>query len=173
MKVENIVCSCRICGQINMQSLSNNPNIEYCPEIFPGAFARYGKKVITIYSSGKCLLTGLKSIDEIQFLTNELQLLLKDITDDKEIMDLKIVNVVCSSNVECPLNLPNLFKEIKEEGKDVSYDPETSHLLILRTDLCTYCINPSGKYIMCGLSSIEEAYKAEEYIKTLIKSHIR
>jgi transcription initiation factor TFIID TATA-box-binding protein len=69
--VTNMVCSFNLGRYINLNKLTvtlNVENVEYEPEQFPGLVYRIGdpKIVVLIFSSGKIILTGGKTLEDIR-----------------------------------------------------------------------------------------------------------
>ena len=69
--VTNMVCSYNLERFINLNKLAvtlNIENVEYEPEQFPGLVYRIGdpKIVVLIFSSGKIILTGGKTLDDVR-----------------------------------------------------------------------------------------------------------
>jgi len=69
--VQNIVGSCDAGFPINLEDLSNSGHKMYCtyePELFPGLIYRMmdPKIVLLIFASGKIVLTGAKTREDIQ-----------------------------------------------------------------------------------------------------------
>lgn len=170
LKIENIVCLCNLNSPINLHELCKLVDLEFEPEQFPGAFFRIGKIVVTLYKSGKFLITGAKSIEEINETFNLVKDTLSAIADTTLCSKPQIVNMVCSSNVMPIKNVQKLYIQMCKMNLDVTYEPETSHLLILKTKNCTYCINPSGRYNIYGCSSMDSILNAEQYLVELLAS---
>ena len=131
---------------------------------------RLGKTVVTIYKSGKFLITGAKSIEEVNETLNLVKDTFSKVIDTTLCSKPQIVNMVCSSNVMPIRNIQHLYVQMTKINLDVSYEPETSHLLILKTSDCTYCLNPSGKYNIYGCNSMDSVLKAEQYFVRLLSS---
>jgi transcription initiation factor TFIID TATA-box-binding protein len=69
--ITNMVCSYNLNRYINLNKLTvtlNVENVEYEPEQFPGLVYRIGdpKIVVLIFSSGKIILTGGKTLDDVK-----------------------------------------------------------------------------------------------------------
>lgn len=68
-KVQNIVASCDVCFPIRLEGLNYQHSLfcSYEPELFPGLIYRMKKPkvVLLIFVSGKVVLTGAKTRDEI------------------------------------------------------------------------------------------------------------
>lgn len=81
-KIQNIVGSCDVQFQIRLEklSMSHSSFCHYEPEIFPGLIYRVcdPKVVILIFVSGKIVLTGAKTRDEINKAYQHIYPVLKD-----------------------------------------------------------------------------------------------
>ncbi len=68
IKIENIVASTQIKARINLEDISFAlENVEYEPESFPGLVCRIPEPRVAflLFSSGKIICTGARSVDDI------------------------------------------------------------------------------------------------------------
>jgi transcription initiation factor TFIID TATA-box-binding protein len=68
-KIQNLVATADFKQQINLEELSEKTRVIYEPEQFPGAILRIQepfKTSILVFASGKVVITGLKSSDQIE-----------------------------------------------------------------------------------------------------------
>lgn len=88
LKIENCVASGLLNEKIdlsftynNIRANSKNMVVSYEPELFPGLICKDGKKVFTIFTTGKYIITGCKNEEEIQdiYEKNKLFIVFKDI----------------------------------------------------------------------------------------------
>ena len=73
-KIQNIVVMANFGESINLEELAKNYNIIYEPEQFPGGILRIEepyKATVLIFASGKAIVTGLRSSDQIKPITQK------------------------------------------------------------------------------------------------------
>ena len=66
MKIENIVCSGSFNQELDLTSLSRDVHIEYKLNKYPGAYIKYNGHSITIYHTGKYIMPGMRSFDDVR-----------------------------------------------------------------------------------------------------------
>lgn len=73
--VRNIVARCDLVGLLPLEKLARIlPRSMYEPEIFPGIIYRLGGSVVAlIFASGKCVIVGTKSVEELNTAYFELE----------------------------------------------------------------------------------------------------
>ena len=77
LRICNIVASANFGSRVNRTNLYESEKhhslITFTPETFPGMKITLGKSLVAIvFYSGKIIITGAKSLDEIQFVENEM-----------------------------------------------------------------------------------------------------
>lgn len=81
-KPVNIVCSGKINRSLNLERLARkfSKAIEYTPENFPGLIYRMGwpPAVFLIFSTGKVVCTGLRSLNKVEIAFKELKKVLEN-----------------------------------------------------------------------------------------------
>ena len=112
IKIVNVVARVILGVDIPLEKMSITlKNTEYNPEQFPGLVLRIDrmKIVALVFSSGKLVCTGAKSIEKVKEGVNEIIKILKQIgvnvTKEPEI---SIQNMVASGNLDLELNLNKL-----------------------------------------------------------------
>ncbi|KAJ3673575.1 hypothetical protein LUZ60_005567 [Juncus effusus] len=93
-KIQNIVGSCDVLFAINNRKLADSRHgafISYEPEIFPGLIYRMiqPKIVLLIFESGKIVLTGAKSKEEIYTAFQNIYPVLPEFKSDRGSVDIK------------------------------------------------------------------------------------
>lgn len=79
-KIQNIVVTADLGESVNLEELTKNRRMIYEPEQFPGGILRIEdpyKTTILIFASGKIVITGLKSSDQIKPTTQKLANIMK------------------------------------------------------------------------------------------------
>ena len=170
MKVENIVCSGSFNQELNLPDLARAELIDYDPEMYHGGYIKTNGHSVTIYRSGKYILPGMKSISDMKATFESVISILGSALDLTKISEPQIKNMVCSSTYDQALDLSKLFIEMLNHDLDVSYEPESFPGLILKTDECTFNAFTSGKFLILGCTSEEQALKAEKYLQDFIDS---
>lgn len=88
IQIQNIVASANLGVEVDLEKAAYLlPNTMYEPEQFPGLIHRMDepKVVLLIFSSGKMVITGAKSEDDVQKAVNNIYNRLKDLTCIREI----------------------------------------------------------------------------------------
>ncbi|MFX0038376.1 MAG: TATA-box-binding protein [Promethearchaeota archaeon] len=157
--VQNIVVktSLNVEASVDLNKISTElQNTEYNSERFPGLFARirHPKCVIIIFRSGKLILTGLKSFEDINLAITRLILKLNDILEyhiDRNSVKPIIVNIVVTANFFKRINLDLAALEL---GNAI-YEPEVFPGLIYRSlepVKSVFLIFSNGKIVFAGVS---------------------
>ena len=108
-KIVNIVISTSLEHKIPLERLIMDlPNTEYNPEQFPGLIMkiREPRASFLIFSSGKVVCTGTKSLDEVELALERLIEYMAKV--DVEITvkpQVRVENVVASSDIDMKLDL--------------------------------------------------------------------
>jgi len=79
-KIQNIVVLANFGHSVDLENLSKDYKLIYEPEQFPGAILKVHKPckaTLLIYASGKAVLTGLKSSDQIKPLIEKIEDIVK------------------------------------------------------------------------------------------------
>ncbi|HLC46859.1 MAG TPA: TATA-box-binding protein [Candidatus Nanoarchaeia archaeon] len=162
MKVVNIVVSTALGHDIPLEKMAATlSNTEYNPEQFPGLVIRIKepKTSALVFSSGKVVCTGARSMDKveesIQKIIKSLEKIGVKITIKPEI---KIQNIVASGTVGMDLNLNNLAMKLD----NTEYEPEQFPGLVykLAEAKATFLLFSNGKVVCTGTKSEEEVHKA-------------
>ncbi|MHA2369152.1 MAG: TATA-box-binding protein [Candidatus Hodarchaeales archaeon] len=169
--IQNVVASVDLFLKINLEKAAQGlvyfSEVSYIPEQFPGLVVKIKdpKTSALVFSSGKMVITGAKSADEIHDAVMTLREMLKDgITSapsqpKKPLIEVQ--NVVASGNIGCRINL-----ELAALLLDNSmYEPEQFPGLIYRI--------PSPKTVLLLFQSgniVCTGAKKEEYVLRAVKT---
>ncbi|MGQ9721285.1 MAG: TATA-box-binding protein [Candidatus Jordarchaeum sp.] len=163
--MENVVASVKINQKIDLTKIAQkNPNSEYNPEQFPGLVYRINdpKTATLIFSSGRMVSTGAKSVKEVHKAVNKIVQELQKIgvLADKIEPEIEIQNVVASASLGAELNLELAAYTLS----DVIYEPEQFPGLIYRMKdpKVVILLFTTGKLVITGA-------KKEEYIRTSVE----
>ena len=167
-KIVNIVISTSLEHKIPLEKLVTDlPNTEYNPEQFPGLIMKIKdpKASFLIFSSGKVVCTGTKSLSEVKDALEKLIAYMKKIDIIITIKPkVKVENIVASSDIDMKFDL----SEIAVKLTNVEYEPEQFPGLVFKINneiKATFLIFGNGKIVCTGTKSDKDVYIA---IKTLI-----
>ncbi|MBI2107410.1 TATA-box-binding protein [Candidatus Woesearchaeota archaeon] len=165
--IQNIVVSTSLEHDIPLIKLAEVlPNTEYNPEQFPGLVMRIKdpKTSALIFSSGKIVLTGAKSLTKVK---ESLQKIIKNLAKIKIRIKVKpkinVQNMVASGSIHMDLNLNSLAMKLD----NTEYEPEQFPGLVYKLSgtRATFLLFSNGKIVCTGTKS--EA-KLKEAVKKLV-----
>jgi len=173
-KVVNIVASMRITDSIDVNAVADELLIDYEQEQFPGMVYRVKnpKVCLLLFRSGKAVATGAKTVEAVDIafdiLRNDL------IKHDfelwpKEDCEVNLHNIVMTADlsnvVKGKIDLSNLMLYLPFDKTE--YEPEQFPGLIYRLDdpSVVFLIFSSGRCVITGANTFDEANNAEEILK--------
>jgi transcription initiation factor TFIID TATA-box-binding protein len=171
IKVVNIVVSTSLEHDIPLEKMAATlSNTEYNPEQFPGLVIRIKepKTSALIFSSGKVVCTGARSMDKvhesIKKIIKSLEKIKIKITIKPEI---KIQNIVASGSVGMDLNLNDLAMKLE----NTEYEPEQFPGLVykLAEARATFLLFSNGKIVCTGTKSEKEVHVALDMLIVNLK----
>lgn len=172
ISVVNIVISSSLEQDIPLEKMAATlSNTEYNPEQFPGLVIRIKEPQTSalIFSSGKIVLTGARSMEEVERSIEKIIKSLKKINIDIKIKPkVTVQNIVASGAIGMDLNLNTLAIKLP----NTEYEPEQFPGLVykLRGTHATFLLFTNGKIVCTGTKTEEEVYKAlDKLIDTLKK----
>ena len=171
IKVVNIVVSTSLGHDIPLEKMAATlSNTEYNPEQFPGLVIRIKepKTSALIFSSGKVVCTGARSMDKVEEAIKKIMKSLEKIKIKITIKPvINIQNIVASGSVGMDLNLNNLAMKLK----NTEYEPEQFPGLVYKLNQAdtkaTFLLFSNGKVVCTGTKSEAEVHKA---LDTLIEN---
>jgi len=155
IKIQNIVVSTSLEHDIPLIKLAEVlPNTEYNPEQFPGLVMRIKnpKTSALIFSSGKVVCTGAKSITKVkESLSRIIENLRKIRIRIKVKPKINVQNMVASGNINMALNLNELAMKLE----NTEYEPEQFPGLVykLPSTRATFLLFSNGKIVCTGTRS--------------------
>jgi len=152
MEIVNIVANGELGNNVNLNDLSIMlPNqFRYEPELYHCGYLTVDEKSISIFSSGKYIMVGLKKIDEVDRLYSKMIDVLNNLSiDTNQAKAPSISNIVVCDEIDHPLNLNSLAIYFGLEN--ITYEPETFPGLIYKNER-TFNIYSSGKFIAFGVN---------------------
>ncbi len=176
-KIENIVATVILDQELDLNLIETRiPDVDYNPDTFPGLVYRLREPKVTalIFKSGKMVVTGAKSIQE---LVRAVKKILKSLRDAgieiKSRPQLQIQNIVASANLHVIIDLEKAAWFLEKS----MYEPEQFPGLIYRMDdpKVVLLIFSSGKMVITGAKREEDVKRAVEniYRKLLETGSIR
>ena len=166
--IQNIVASVNLNTKIDLDKVVKHlEGTEYEPEQFPGIVYRFkDPKVATlIFSSGKIVVTGARTVDDVNKVVKKLAKLLKDggIANPKS-PTIQVENIVASAKLNMELNLDKIAFDLENS----EYEPDQFPGLVYRMSdpKCAFLLFSSGKVVCTGARTIEEV---ESAVKTVSK----
>jgi transcription initiation factor TFIID TATA-box-binding protein len=162
VKVENVVAFATLGKDIPLVKISTKlDGAEYTPEAFPGLIYRIKEPTAAtlIFSSGKIVCTGAKSVDMAK------KAMIKVVDHVKKAgvklptkFSTNVENIVASTQIRAKLNL----EDISFNMENVEYEPEQFPGLVCRISdpRVAFLLFGSGKIICTGARKIEDIHTA-------------
>ncbi len=170
IRVVNIVVSTSLEHDIPLEKMAATlSNTEYNPEQFPGLVIRIKdpKTSALIFSSGKVVCTGARSMEKVQESIDRIIESLKKIGITITITPkINIQNIVASGNIGMDLNLNTLAMKLD----NTEYEPEQFPGLVykLMEAKATFLLFSNGKVVCTGTKSEAEVHAAlDKLVETL------
>lgn len=142
---------------------------DFDPEKYPGMYIRFSEDspLLTVYRTGKYIVTGADSVDEL-FEFNEKLIDLfcgSEIIERGDVEWFEVQNLVCTTNFDQDLNLSALAIGLGLEQTE--YEPEQFPGLVYRnSDLdSVILIFSTGKAVITGSSDLEEVEAASDHLR--------
>jgi transcription initiation factor TFIID TATA-box-binding protein len=170
VEVVNVVGSGSLSREFDLSVLAADLDsvADFDPEKYPGMYIRFSddSALITIYRTGKFIVTGANSVKQLHAVKDELI----DFFEDKGVVgreDLewfRVQNLVCTTVIGSELNLSALAIGLGLEKTE--YEPEQFPGLIYRNNEldCVVLLFSTGKAVITGSSDLEEVEAAAEYL---------
>ena len=164
MKVVNMVGSGSLNVELNLEILSKEigqPQARYDPDKYPGMYLRFDEEtpLITIYRTGKYIVTGPTSEEELFDLRERFLKLLSDmdVIENETDQLFCVQNYVCTEDLDQTLNLNALAIGLGLEQTE--YEPEQFPGLIYRPEGFNgvVLLFATGRAVITGCQSVETA----------------
>lgn len=171
IKIENIVASATLNSRIDLDKVVEHfEGTEYEPEQFPGIVYRFKdpKAATLIFSSGKIVCTGTRSVEDVHKTIRKLVRLLREYkTASPKNFTIQVENIVASAKLNIELNLDKLAFELENS----EYEPEQFPGLVYRMSdpKVTFLLFSSGKVVCTGARTIKEVEQAIKSVSKRLK----
>ena len=172
VKVENVVAFVSLGKTISLNKLvANLESAEYEPEQFPGLVYRTTepRAAALIFSSGKIVCTGAKSIDKAKEAVHKVVDKIREAGISLPTkFDIQVENIVASSKIKAKLNL----EEITFSLENAEYEPEQFPGLVYRIPKprVAFLLFSSGKIICTGAHTLSDIHDALNKLKEKLES---
>lgn len=171
IQVVNIVVSSSLEHAVPLEKMASTlSNTEYNPEQFPGLVLRIKepKTSALIFSSGKIVCTGARSMDKVEESIQKIIKSLEKINIKIKIKPvINIQNIVASGSVGMDLNLNTLAMKLD----NTEYEPEQFPGLVYKINeaKATFLLFSNGKIVCTGTKSEEEVHAAVDMLVKNLK----
>jgi transcription initiation factor TFIID TATA-box-binding protein len=172
IKIENIVASASLNVKISLEKIVEHlEGTEYEPEQFPGLVYRMKdpKAAALIFSSGKIVCTGARSIADVRKVVRKVVNMIKTAKLGKpKKYSIQIENIVASAKLPSKLNLDKIAFELENS----EYEPEQFPGLVYRmkSPKVAFLLFSSGKIVCTGVRKIEDIENSVRTITKKLKS---
>ena len=169
--VVNIVVSTSLEHDIPLEKMAATlSNTEYNPEQFPGLVIRIKdpKTSALIFSSGKVVCTGARSMEKVHESIDKIIKSLKKINIDIKVTPvITVQNIVASGSIGMDLNLNVLAMKLE----NTEYEPEQFPGLVYKLNeaKATFLLFSNGKIVCTGTKSEKEVHKALDMLIANLK----
>ncbi len=172
MEIVNIVCSGNLNAEIDLNKIkeSEKENFIYNPSKYHGGYVILSCGKATLYKSGKYIIVGLKSQDDVKKAFLELKNFLSKFVDLSNAEEPKIRNMVVLDDLNANLDLTKVSLYLGLEN--VEYEPEQFPGLVYRAENLTILIFSSGKIVVLGGKDINEMKNKYAEVRQLILNFI-
>jgi len=170
MKVVNIVATAELSAPLNLDELEGKLKDSEKSEkgvIWLKMRLKPEGYYIAFYRSGKFLITGVKSPEEVRDVAGRVHKILRDAGVDVDLKAVKLQNFVCMERLELGTTLEKLAMSLDSEK--ASYEPEQFPGLLYRDWGASFILFANGKCIITGTKSEKEARNAFNNLKELIE----
>ncbi len=166
MEIVNVVGSGSLDFELDLEKVAADLGAvaEYYPDKYPGMYIRFGddSPLITLYRTGKYIVTGADSEEESHSIRERFLNLLADngMIETPDDDWFRIQNLVCTGELYRSLNLSALAVGLGLEVTE--YEPEQFPGLIYRPEntSCVALLFATGHVVITGSSELKEAEEA-------------
>jgi len=171
LEIVNIVAIALMNEPFDLELLASKlDNTEFTPsKVWLKMRLKPNNEYIAFYASGKFLITGLKTFNDVEDVVKRVVKKLKESNIKVELEEIKITNIVITDEIELKTPLDTVINSL--DTKYSSYEPEQFPGLFYKdSDGISYTLFSSGKIIMTGVKNLEIAKNNLKNFKDLINS---
>jgi len=168
-RIVNVVASFSFPHRIDVHQLAEALGAELVKLSSRGALiaarVRMGNAYLLVYHTGRVVCAGARSEREVRTAARKLveALRSKGFLVQENGLDVKVLNVVASIELGCPVDIESLAERLER----CIYEPEIFPGLIL-SDRWTYLIFANGKVNVLGMKSESELGQAVSHLMDII-----
>jgi transcription initiation factor TFIID TATA-box-binding protein len=173
--IVNVVASTKLAEAFDLPKIEAELECaEYNKKKFPGLVYRVKapKAAFLIFTSGKIVCTGSKSVEDVRAVINTLAKTLKSIGFENINLEpeIHVQNIVASADLKTDLNLNAVALGLGLEN--IEYEPEQFPGLVYRIKVpkVVVLIFSSGKLVITGGKSPEECEEGAQSVKTQLEN---
>lgn len=177
VEIANVVGSGDTGDELDLVAVKNDLRVystEYNPSNYHGLYVRLAENgpLTTIYRSGKYIISGCSSLEELQETNRQLLQKLGELGLASRPTDtgFKVQNVVCTADLHRDVTLSALSIGLGLESTE--YEPEQFPGLVYRPSeyAAVLLVFANGKVVITGAPDVEVAEDAFEYLRSEIDS---
>jgi transcription initiation factor TFIID TATA-box-binding protein len=176
VEIVNVVGSGSLDAEFDLEKVAADIGsiAEYDPDEYPGMYLRFEEDapLITVYRTGKYIVTGADSEEEAHAIRGRFLNLLADNEMIAEPDDewFRIQNLVCTAELGESLNLNALVIGLGLESTE--YEPEQFPGLVYRPAEigAVLLVFANGKMVITGAKNVETAESAYEHFQSKVQA---
>jgi len=172
IKIENIVASAAFNVRLPLEEMVKRlEGTEYEPQQFPGLVYRVKdpKAAILIFSSGKVVCTGARSIADVRKAIAKVTRMIRSLKlDVPKKYKIEIENIVASAQIPVRLDLDKIA--FGSENSEYSPDRFPGLVFRIKDPNATLLLFSSGKVICTGIRKVEDVKYAMNFVFKKLKS---
>lgn len=170
IKIQNIVATTDINQLTNLTFLYKNlKGSDYNPEEFPGLIYKNEnlKMTFLIFSSGKIVILGAKSMDNLYASLNFIKDLFREkITSE---LNLSITNIVGTCDLKNYFNLEKVYKILLDHKIFYNFESPRSLVYYLNEPKSVIFLSKQGKITSVGTKSLDDLYNSIKNFTIILK----
>lgn len=170
MKIANIVAVAQMKEPFDLEVLESKiENTELTPtKNWLKIRLKPKNNYVAFYASGKFLVTGMKTFEDVDDVVNEVMRKLHMHNIKAELAEIKVSNIVLSDEIELKNSLDDIINSLN--SSNFSYEPEQFPGLFYKdSDGISYTLFASGKIVITGVKDLESAKNNLKIFKELIR----
>ncbi len=172
MKIVNIVATVILAEPLDLDEVHRHlPDSKFPKAVSPWLQYRLQPEnyYTTFYKSGKFLVTGVTSPDEIRPIADRIVSILKKNAIKVKISEIRIHNFVVVDTIGHKVQFDKIVASLPDAN--IEYEPEQFPAMIIKDGGHSFLLFNSGKVILTGVKDMESIVPAfEKFKKKIISS---